>query len=71
MPRLEEVGDLGDGVTFSVIRQDARPAGSASPVRTREAHVIEWVGATAARLTVYPDIEAGRAAAERLAEKRR
>jgi ketosteroid isomerase-like protein len=67
---LEEVVDLGNGVTFSVVRQDARPAGSASAVRTREAHVIEWVGAVASRLTVYTDIDEGRAAAERLAQQR-
>ena len=67
---LEEVLDLGNGVTFSVVRQDARPAGSTSPVRTREAHVIEWVGETATRLTVYTDIDEGRAAAERLAQEK-
>ncbi len=67
---LEEVLDLGGGVTFSVIRQDARPAGSASSVRTREAHVIEWRGEMATRVTVYTDIEQGRAAAVRLAEER-
>jgi ketosteroid isomerase-like protein len=66
----EEVLDFGKGVTFSVIRQDARPTRSASKVRTREAHVIEWIGAVAARVTVYQDIDAARAAAQRLAEER-
>jgi ketosteroid isomerase-like protein len=66
----EELLDLGSGVTFSVIRQDARPAHSASHVRTREAHVIEWIGEVAARVTVYQDIDEAHAAAERLAESR-
>jgi ketosteroid isomerase-like protein len=66
----EEVLDLGGGVTFSVIRQDARPAGSASHVRTHEAHVIEWRGTVAARVTVYQDIDEARAAAIRLAGER-
>jgi ketosteroid isomerase-like protein len=67
---LEEVLDLGNGVTFSVIRQDARPAGSASSVSTREAHVTEWRAGLAVRVTVYTDLEQGRAAAVRLAEER-
>ena len=67
---LEEVRDLGNGVTFSVVRQEARPAGSASHVRTRESHVIEWVAGRIVRVTVYTDIDEGRAAAARLAESR-
>ena len=54
----KEIVDLGGGVTFSVIHQDARPVGSAGHVRTREAHVIEWVGGLAARVTGYQDIDA-------------
>ena len=42
----EEVRALGNRVTFSVIHQDARPARSTGQVRTREAHVIEWVTGT-------------------------
>jgi ketosteroid isomerase-like protein len=67
---LEEALDLGGGVTFSVVRQDARPAGSAGSVSTREAHVAEWRAGVAVRVTVYTDLEQGRAAAERLAEER-
>jgi ketosteroid isomerase-like protein len=66
----EEIVNLGGGVTFSVVHQDARPAGSAGHVRTREAHVIEWVGGAATRVTVYQNIDEARAAAERLAESR-
>jgi ketosteroid isomerase-like protein len=65
---LEEVLDLGNGVTFSVVRQEARPAGSTGYVRAREAYVVEWVEGMAARVTTYGDLVAGRAAAERLAE---
>jgi ketosteroid isomerase-like protein len=67
---LEEVLDLGNGVTFSAIRQDARPAGSIGYVQRREAYVLEWVADMVARLTVCTDIDEGRAAAERLAEWR-
>ncbi len=67
---LEEILDLGNGVTFVVIRHDGRPTGSVGQVQTRQASVIEWVAGMAARLTVYTDIDEGRAAAERLAEER-
>jgi ketosteroid isomerase-like protein len=67
---LEEALDLGNGVAFIVNRQVARPVGSTEQVGTREAHVTEWVEGMVVRLTVYNDIDAGRAAAERLAESR-
>jgi ketosteroid isomerase-like protein len=67
---LEEVLDLGNGVTLSVVRQDARPTGSTGHVRTREAHVIEWIAGTIVRVTVYTDIDEARAAAQRLTESR-
>lgn len=67
---LEEALDLGNGVTFVVNRQVARPVGSTACVRIREAHVIEWVEGMIVRLTVYNDIDEGRATAERLAEER-
>jgi ketosteroid isomerase-like protein len=68
---LEEVLDLGNGVTFSVVGQEGRPAGSASYVRTRQASVTEWLEeGMAARITVYTDIDEARAAAERLAGER-
>jgi hypothetical protein len=57
-------------VTFSVVGQHARPAGSIGYVQARQASVIEWVGGMTARITVYTDIDEGRAAAERLAEQR-
>jgi ketosteroid isomerase-like protein len=67
---LEEAVDLGNGVSFLVNRQLARPVGSSAQVETREAHVIEWTDDMVVRLTVYNDIEKGRAAAQRLAKSR-
>jgi ketosteroid isomerase-like protein len=64
---LEEFSDLGNGVTFSVNRQHARPVGSAAHIQAREAHVTEWDDDLIERITVYIDIDAARAAAERLA----
>jgi ketosteroid isomerase-like protein len=67
---LEELLDVGNGVTFCVVRQNARPAGSPSYVQKREAYVVEWAGELVSRLTVYLDIDDARAAAKRLAEER-
>jgi ketosteroid isomerase-like protein len=67
---LEEALDLGNGVAFLVNRQVARPVGSTAEIRTREAHVIELVDGMVVGLTVYNEIDEGRAAAERLAESR-
>src|SRR5271167_3151865 len=66
----EERHDLGNGVTFTVIRQNARPAGSQGHVATRYAAVAVWVGGVIVRATQYADIDEARAAAERLAESR-
>jgi ketosteroid isomerase-like protein len=67
---LEEFLDLGNGVTFAVNRQHARPIGSTAPIQGREAFVTEWVEDRAMRVTAYRDIDEARAAAERLAEER-
>ena len=69
---LEEILDLGEGVVFSVVRHDARPAGSTGYVKTRQAYVSIFVAGMVVRTTVYTDIDIGegRAAAERLAESR-
>jgi ketosteroid isomerase-like protein len=67
---LEEFLDLGNGVTFAVNRQYARPVGSTAPIQAREAHVMEWVHGRLMRVTVYIDIDEARGAAERLAEER-
>jgi hypothetical protein len=67
---VEEVVDLGDGVTFAVFVQKGHPAGSRSEVRMHLAAVTQWVGHLIERIRMYPDIDEARAAAERLAEER-
>jgi len=68
--QLEEAVDLGNGVIFAVVRQDARPAGSGAPVRTREAWVSVWQEGLFVHGSSYADTEEGRAVAERLAKER-
>ena len=67
--KLEEVHDVGNGVVFAVVFQEARPVGIAGHVRQREGWVYVWVGGLIARLTIS-DIDEARAAAERLAQER-
>jgi uncharacterized protein (TIGR02246 family) len=67
---LEEVRDLGNGVVFAVVVQNARPAGSAGHLRQREGWVFVWVRGLIAHLATY-EVDEGRAAAQRLAEERR
>jgi ketosteroid isomerase-like protein len=67
---VEEIADLGNGVTYAVLSQKGRPVGSSGEVRVRFASVSLWVNGLAARVTNYSDIEQARAAAERLAEER-
>ena len=67
---LEEAVDLGNGVIFAVVRQDARPAGSEGRVRTREAWISVWDRDVFTRGSSYTDIDEARAAAERLAKER-
>jgi ketosteroid isomerase-like protein len=66
----EEILDLGNGITFSVIFQQGRPVGSAAHVQMRFAGVTTWVDGLIERNTNYTDIDEGRAAAERLARER-
>jgi ketosteroid isomerase-like protein len=66
----EEIADLGNGVTYAIVLQRGRPAGSNSEVRVRSATVGLWVNGQLTRVTNYPDIDAARADAERLAAER-
>jgi ketosteroid isomerase-like protein len=66
----DEIVDLGNGVVFAVVRQDARPAGSTGRVRQRAVFTAEGVDGMIVRVMVYYDIDEARAAAERLAEER-
>jgi hypothetical protein len=66
----EEILDLGNGVVFSVVVQKARLAGSSGEVRLRSGVVSEWVDGLIVGVTLSPDIDEARVAAERLAEER-
>ncbi len=66
----EEISNLGVGVTFAVVLQGGRPIGSAGHVELRYAQIGVWVEGLAVRSINYTDIEAARAAAERLVEER-
>jgi ketosteroid isomerase-like protein len=67
---IEELRDLGDGVTFGVVLQRARLSGSSGLVELRYAGVVVWSEGLIQRVTIYTDIDEGRAAAERLVEER-
>src|SRR6476660_918526 len=67
---MEEALDLGHGVTFVALRQEARPVGSSGFVEMHYGVVSEWDGDVLMRVTNYPDIDEARAAAERLAKER-
>jgi ketosteroid isomerase-like protein len=65
----EEILDLGNGVTFSVIVQQGRLVGSTAHVQVRYAAVTTWADGLIERNTNYTDIDEARAAAERLAQE--
>jgi SnoaL-like domain len=69
---VQEIRDLGGGTTFCTVRESARPRGSNARTRVHSvyAFVIVWTGGKITRLTAYPQVDQGRAAAERLAEER-
>jgi len=66
----EELLELGGGVVLAVILQSVRLADSGDEWQGRVAFVSEWVNGLIVRVMIYPNIEDGRAAAERLAEER-
>jgi ketosteroid isomerase-like protein len=66
----EELLELGGGVVLGVALQSVRLAGSGDEHQGRVAFVSEWVNGLIVRVMIYPNIEDGRAAAERLAEER-
>ncbi|HEX3432839.1 MAG TPA: nuclear transport factor 2 family protein [Solirubrobacteraceae bacterium] len=66
---LEEVADLGSGVTFAVARQDARSSGAREPLSIRHAAIAVWQGGVAVRVTNYRDIEQARKLAVTVAQQ--
>ena len=67
----EEVLDMGGGITFVVVRHRGRVLGAAGRVEERVAWAIAWEQRLAVHIVGGMDIDAVRAAAERLAEERR
>jgi len=66
----EEIVGHPNGVVFGAYRQRGRPVGSIGEVQLRQGWVALFEDGMIARMTVYFDIDEGRAAAERLAEER-
>ena len=66
----EEILDLGNGVVFAVISQNARPVGSSGHVQFRYGSVAVSDAGLAVRTVNYFDPDEARAAAERLAQER-
>jgi ketosteroid isomerase-like protein len=67
---IEEIIDLGNGVTFVVNLITGHPVRSSGELRMRTGTVVSWTEAVIERETGYMDIDEARAAAERLAEER-
>jgi len=68
----EEILDLGNGIVFTATRLSGHPRSTSGAGRTHGVYgfVMVWSNGELARVTVYPDIDEARAAAERLAEER-
>ena len=67
---VEEIRDLGNGVTLAVSLQTGRPAGSTGEVQIRFASIQVCEDGLIARMKNYNDIDETRTGAERLAESR-
>jgi ketosteroid isomerase-like protein len=67
---IEEIIDLGNGVTFVVNLITGHPVGSSGELQMRTGTAVSWAEAVIERETGYMDIDEARAAAERLAEER-
>ena len=67
---VEELRDLGNGVTINVLLQKGRPVRSAGYVQLQYAIVGTSRDGLLQRVTIYTDIYEARAAAERLAQER-
>jgi len=67
---LEESHDLGNGVASGLLSQRGRPRSSGGVVEEPYTAVVAWKDGLIVRVTVYPDINEARTAAERLAQER-
>jgi ketosteroid isomerase-like protein len=68
--QVVEAKDLGNGVTWGVLLQKGRLAGSSGEIELRYAAVSEWEDGKIARTTNYTDIDEARACGERRAQQR-
>ena len=68
---IEEMNDLGGGVTLAVTLQRGRPRGSSGLVQLHYATVTQWADGLITHATHYADVDEARTAAQRLAEKQR
>jgi len=68
----EEVLDLGNGVAFAILHQNARLIASEGYINQRDGWAFLWEHGLIVQVTVYPerDIDKAHAAAERIAESR-
>ena len=67
---IEEILDLGRGVTFGVVVARGRVGGGSAEVQFRFASVATWKKDLVERQWNFIDIDEARAAAERLVEER-
>jgi hypothetical protein len=67
---LEEPFDLGNGVAFAIVRQEARLLGSTGYVPQREGVIATYWEGLVTNQVFWQDIDEARAAAERLAKER-
>ena len=67
--RVQEIQGLGNGVVY-VVHVAHRAATDRGYLELEAAPVYEWADGTLVRMTLYSDVDAARAAAERLAETR-
>jgi ketosteroid isomerase-like protein len=67
---LEEFHYLRNGVGFGRFSQRGRPRAGGGLVEEPDAAVVAWEEGRITCVTVYPDIDEARPAAERLAEER-
>jgi ketosteroid isomerase-like protein len=66
---IEEIVDMGNGVVYTVAREDSRLRGSQARVEQTNAHVLHWVDGSIDSWMIYRDVDRGRADAERLARE--
>jgi ketosteroid isomerase-like protein len=66
--QVDEVHDLGNGIVFAVVAQVTPGVGHRGLRRVRSGAVFVWVDSIIARVTLYPNIDEGRAAAVRAAD---